>query len=105
MTTNVTTAREGAMTDQTTPGVEDFSSLASLYAGVDSIREPAEDWQARALRAERRLVLRTRQLKTCGDNWCVAAEQALAGSPNSLRIRIGMHREPPVDVVLSEARP
>lgn len=59
----------------------------------------------RAEKAERLLFLRTRQLKTCGDNWCAAAEQALAGSPNSLRIRIGMHREPPVDVVLSESRP
>lgn len=59
---------------------------------------------------ERRLELRTRQLRQSGDAWCAAAEKALALMPGasnsshpaySLWLRVHLHREPPVEVVLS----
>lgn len=54
-------------------------------------------------RVERLLRVRTRQLAQAHELWCGAAEQALAGNPQSLRLRVDLHRAPPVEVALSSS--
>lgn len=75
--------------------------------GTISLRAPKAREAVAVIEAEMRtlrhlLMVRTRQCSRGSDLWCRAAEEALAGRPQSLHTRVELHRAPPVDVVLSD---
>ena len=56
-------------------------------------------------RLQRLLKLRDRQMVQARQQWMRAAEKALAGDTRDLWLRVEMAKQPPVDVVLSDAAP
>lgn len=80
----------------------DPSNNGTISLRAPKAREAVAVIEAALRLSEHRLMVRTRQCTRGPEMWCRAAEEAFAGRPQNLRLKVEMHRAPPVDVVLSE---
>lgn len=98
----------------TADDLEAFEQSFSVSFDANELRAAifhiSDAYRSQAEHAENMLRIRTRQLSRVGDAWCKAAEVALTQIPgasnsthpaHSLWLRVQLHREPLVGVVLS----
>lgn len=79
----------------------DPANKGTISLKAPKAREAVEAIETALRGMERLLKVRKRSSAWSAESWCKAAEEALAGKPQSLRLRVDLYRAPPVDVVLS----